>query len=494
MNPAKLEFKFLDSPLIATNVKNNLYTLMVIDHSNIPTSLKAHLGIYGKKHLIFDLISPFQGMAITDKKGKIINEGQQLSLANLYGMRIISTSSFETGLNIKNSLKKDVAISKEIIETTKPFISYKDEIVRLYYLSDAMDFRNTVTIELSEGRKKQSYKISGFSHTLDVSNQLQGEVSIYSSNDTLELFAVPINCTADKIEPIALLEINQTYKIPIIEDQYQFIIISSKNQGNQLMPRFICTSESFVGIDKNERINNFHEELNRSNFTDEIWIQLLAYYKICVQFDIPFSTFDHLRAISRSSGIASRAFFFLGINQPDPIEFIQKYIPEMEKDLGFCFHWISKFDWEKAIIEINEPDQFKYHSHIAELLLSYMDDNGLKELFKYINGTPIESGSIHQSRIIDMRSQLGTRVLDELPYNSPKINDNYGIQIEQNHQVRLLLQSPIAVAESITGLHKEYPIWGGDEKREVIRRNIQYCQYLIPDFYNKTILHVLKKS
>jgi hypothetical protein len=260
------------------------------------------------------------------------------------------------------------------------------------------------------------------------------------------------------------------------------------------MPRFICTSESFVGIDKNERINNFHEELNRSNFTDEIWIQLLAYYKICVQFDIPFSTFDHLRAISRSSGIASRAFFFLGINQPDPIEFIQKYIPEMEKDLGFCFHWISKFDWEKAIIEINEPDQFKYHSHIAELLLSYMDDNGLKELFKYINGTPIESGSIHQSRIIDMRSQLGTRVLDELPYNSPKINDNYGIQIEQNHQVRLLLQSPIAVAESITGLHKEYPIWGGDEKREVIRRNIQYCQYLIPDFYNKTILHVLKKS
>jgi hypothetical protein len=493
-NPTQLELTLLHSPLIETIVENNIYTLKVIDHSNIPSSIKVHLGIYGKRHLIFDLISPFQGMAITDKNGQIISEEQDLSLANLYGMRIISTSNLETALKIQNSLKRDVAISKEIIETTQPLISYKEEIVRLYYLSDAMDFRNTVTIELSEGRKKQSYKISGFSHTLDVSNQLLREVSIYNSNDTLELFAVPINCPVDKIEPIPLLKNDQTYEIPLVEDHDQFIIVSSKIEGNQLMPRFIHTNDFFVGIDKNERIHDFHAELFFSTFKDEIWMQLLAYYNICVQFDIPFSTFDHLRAISRSSEVAARAFFLLGVNQPDPIEYIQKDIPEMEKDLGFCFHWISKLDWENAITEINEPDHFKYHSHIAELLSSYMYDNGLKDLFKYISGTHIEADSIHQSNVIDMRSQLGTRVLDELPYNSPKIKDNYGIQIEQNHRVKLLLQAPIAVAESITSSQKEYPIWGGDEKREVIRRNIQYCQYIKPDFYNKIILHVLKRS
>jgi hypothetical protein len=86
------------------------------------------------------------------------------------------------------------------------------------------------------------------------------------------------------------------------------------------------------------------------------------------------------------------------------------------------------------------------------------------------------------------------RVLNELPYNSPKISDNYHIKIEEHRAVRLLLQAPIAVAESITNAQNGYAIWGGDEKREVIRRNIQYSHYLKPDFYNKVILHVLKRS
>lgn len=503
IHSALIEFKNLDyfecklneSTLVQIEEDNNRYTLKVnTEHSKIPTIVKGSLGRPGEKKLFFDLLSPFQGMAITDKDGQIIDENQPLSLANLYGMRILSTPNNETLLKIKNSLKSDVKITKEIKESTHPVISFKDEIVRLFYLADAMYYKNTVCLELSEGRNKKTYKIAGFSHTLDIDNQLQNKVSLFDSFDNLELFAIPVNCAADEIEIIPLLRNDESYTIPSTEISNQFIIISSKKEGKQLMPRYVNTGDLFLGIDKNERIDNYHKELSVTNFNDDIWKQLLIYFNICVQYDLPFSTFDQLRAISKSSEVASRAFFFLGVNQNDSTDYIYKFIPEMEKDLGFCFHWIVKTDWENAITEINEPDDYKYHSHIAELISSYMGEQGLQELFKHISGSPIESETISQRNIIDLRSQLGTRVMDELPHNSPKINGNYNIQIEAHNQVRLLLQAPIAVAESISDTQKDYPLWAGDEKREIIRRNIQYSQYLKPDFYNKTILHALKRS
>ena len=70
----------------------------------------------------------------------------------------------------ENSTKGNTTPLKTQIQSFKE--AFKDEIVRLFYLADAMDYRNTVCLELSEGGNKKKYKISGFSHTLDVENQL----------------------------------------------------------------------------------------------------------------------------------------------------------------------------------------------------------------------------------------------------------------------------------------------------------------------------------
>ena len=499
-NPDGFDFKLYESNLIQISKEHNCFHLKVnTEFLKIPTVVNGAIGYPGKKNLLFDLVSPFQGMAITDKDGQIIDEEQSLSLANLYGMRILSTPNSETLLKIKNSLQPDVIITKKIKESAQQVISFKDEILRLFYLADAMDHTNTVSLELSEGRNKKKYKILGFSHILDVSGQLEKSVSLQNSVDKLELFAVPVNCATENIEVIPLMENDESYNIPETNISNQFIVISSKNEVHKLMPRFVNTIDLDSGIDKMERIDNYHFELSKNSFKDDIWSQVLKYFNICVQYDIPFSTFDQLRALSRSSGVASRAFFYLGINQSDSVEYIQKAIPEIEKDLGFCFHWIAKFDWEKSINEITELVGFEYQHKIFNLVSSYMGEIGLQKLFKFVSGIDIVSEPISQINITDLRSQLGERVLKELPHSSPIINDNYGIKIQDHSIVRLLLQSPIAVAESINEVQTASPIWGGDDRRRVVRRNIQYSQYLCSlypktDFYNKAILHVLKRS
>ena len=499
-NPDSFRFKLYESPLIQIEKKGDDFHLKVkTEFLKIPTLVKGMIGYIGKKKLLVDLISPFQGMAITGKEGQIIEEEQPLSLANIYGMRILSTPNSETILKIKNSLQPDVIITKEIKESTQQLVSFKDEIVRLFYLADAMVHTNTVTLELSEGRIRKRYKISGFSHMLDVAEQQESRVSLLNSNDKLELFAVPVNCATENIEVIPLMENGESYSIPETNISNQFIIISSKNEVHKLMPRFVNTFDLDSAIDKMERIDNYHLELSKNSFKDDIWSQVLKYFNICVQYDIPFSTFDQLRALSRSSGVASRAFFYLGTNQSNSIEYIQKAIPEIEKDLGFCFHWVAKFDWGKSINEITELFGFEYQEKIFDLISSYMGEIGLQKLFKFVGGATIDSEAVTQRDIIDLRSQLGERVLKELPYSSPRVSSDYNIQMEDHKIVRLLLQAPIAVAESINETQTASPIWGGDEQRKVIRRNIQYSQYLCnlypkTDFYNKTILHVLKRS
>lgn len=498
--------KLNESSLVEITESNNYYSLKLnTEYSKIPTTIKGAIGNAGKKKLYFDLLSPFQGMIITDSEGQIIPEDQKLSLANLYGMRILSTNNKETFLTIKNSLKTDVKITKIIKESTQPVISFKDEIVRLFYLADAMNYRNTVCLELSEGTNRKTFEISGFSHTLDVTNELVRQVALYDSNDNLDLFAVPVNCNAKDIDIIPLSRNDGDYLIPNTDISNQFIIISSKKQGNQLMPRFVKTSEQVLTVDSKERIENFHKELSITEFNDDVWQQVISYFKICTQYELPFSTFDQLRAISRSSEVAAKAFLFLGINQVDLIEYIQKDISELEKDLGFCFHWIGQDNWRSGYLEvlqhlndtfeyINESYKKEFPTRILKLIKDYLEENGLPQLYNFIMGDKVNSQPVLQSHIRDLRSQLGTRVLSELPYNSPKISKDYNIQIEDHNQVRLLIQSPIAAAESINDIQQEFPIWAGNEKRDVIRRNIQYSQYLKPDFYNKTLLHALTRS
>ena len=432
-NLEHFQCQLYESTLVHIEKESDYYQLKVnTEYSKIPTAIKSSIGYTGKKKLIFEMASPFQGMVIIDNEGKLLQNDYPLSFSNLYGLRILSTPGNETILKIRNTLKPDVIITKEIKESTQPLISFKDEILRLFYLADAMDFANRVSLELTENKEKQVYQIAGFSHTLDVSLQLANEVKLNNSDDILELFAVPLNCKPELIDVIPLAENKLWYTIPKLEFSSQFIIISANKENYKLMPRFVNSSISYEHIPKIERIEKIHDELSNNVFENEIWQQVLSYFKICVLYDIPFSTFDQLRAISKSSTVASRAFLFIGMNQSDPEEFIQKSIPEMEKDLGFCFHWVAKKDWSNAIHEANAPYEYKYIESITGLIASYMQENGLQKLFKYINGSKIQSQTILHADIRDVRAQLGKRVLDELPYNSPYINSQYNINIKDH--------------------------------------------------------------
>ena len=488
----QFKFKLEENPLLNIECIGNAFSLQLNqEFFKIPISIKASLKIGTSKSLVFDLESPFKGIELLDNEGKIINEDEKLTFKNLHGIRILTPTNAKALIKMQNELRSEVVIIKESEISLLPLISFKDELLRLYYLADAMDYKNRVKIELLSGNKSKTYYISGFTHTLDVEEQIEKKVKLYNSIDELELFAVPLNCKPEQINLIPLSILENGYKIPECNFTSQFIIISSKNNKIQLMPRFVNTNNDFIGEDKNERIENYHKKLENSDFQSDLWKELLAYFNICINHNLPFSTFDQIRAFSRSSLVLARAFFFLGINQLDIDEYIQKTIPELEKDLGICFHWIKKEDWRFALNEVCDFIGNENLQSIFEILSNYFTNNNLEQIPHFLNDTKLNVLPILNPDIIEVRSKLNSKVLNELPRSIPKVKAYYNIPANDHHKIFLLINSPIAVAESILNIKTDYPILGGDDFREKIRRNIQYSQYLTPDFYNHIILHTL---
>lgn len=494
-NFRNFDVKLNENELINIQKTSDRFNLTLnTEHRKIPTEINGSIGLGSQRKLHFTMPAPFKDMVLMDRDGNIVEEDTQLSLTNLYGLRVLNSPNKETLITLKNILKPGVKITKVIPENSFPVISFKNEISRLYYLTDVMDYKNLVTLEVREGNNIKSFKISGFSHTLNVEDQFLGQVNLFNSSDDLDLYAIPVNCRAEEIQLIPLLKEDNLYRIPEYRDLKQFIIISSNDFECQLMPRFVNTDQDYLGELRDTRIENFATDLLSSDFSGETWKQLLAYFPICVEHNLPFSTYDQFRAIIKSPELAARAFFVLGINYPDQNNFIQNIIPDMEMDLGFCFHWIKKDHWENALMEANILTGDKYFMELVKLLNIYLQDNNLSEIGHFIQGENIQAERVGHSQIYDLRSNLGERVLKELPNNKPHITKTYNIPVEDHSQVGLLIHSPIAVAESIKGLQLEKPIWGGDDFRNIIRRNIQYSQYLNPEFYKKTILHALKYS
>src|SRR5690606_29006412 len=122
---------------------------------------------------------PFQGIEMLDYEGKIIEENKTLTFKNLHGLRILTPNTTSAVIKMHNELRREVVILKESKISSQPLISFKDELLRLYYLADAMDYRNRVKIELSCGNHTKAYCISGFTHTLDVGDHFLRKVKLY---------------------------------------------------------------------------------------------------------------------------------------------------------------------------------------------------------------------------------------------------------------------------------------------------------------------------
>lgn len=480
--------------------------------NKIPQAIWASLKKKNEKSLQFQFESPLTGIAIVDNNGEVVSNNRSLQINNIGGLRVIGGANKELNLCLYNSHKEDIKRYKRLKGSYQPLISFKDDILGLLYLGDVMDHENLVFIELLLGSQKIRYEIRLFSKTLLVDHQKNNKVQVDKVvTEEFDLAAIPLNVHSDSIEVMPLDAKDNEYSLPMQDATSDYIVISINDAVGQLMPRFTTFSPEPNKISKEERIEQYHVELLENDFGHESWKVLHKYFQICQNNDIPFITLDQIRSIAGSSKVAAKAFLFLGHKAGVKKDFyIQKTVPRLEQELGICFHWISQKDWNESIQELhsyiisrdwfNELVELKISSEdkVIEDLVGfvnyYCQNSGLEFLPEYIfTGRIQQTTNIYRSDIQVMRSQLGQRVLSELPKYGPKVNEYYGVAYDGNESVKALIKSPIAVGESISGIDVNYSIWSLAAGVGKIRRIIQYAQDLTPHFYRTLLKYTLER-
>lgn len=489
-----------------SQIDENKLSIKLTDNSKIPNSIKATIAINGQaKGVLLEILPPFCGVALINNQNEVIPDNSKLFIQKINSFRIMSNEQ-DVVIKLYNNKRRNIILSLPISHNFS-VAQLRDHFSRLFMLSDVIDKEGFVWLEIYQNTtsggnvKLKSYQIMHYNGEATLLAE-SGSTSIQiTQNNECQLLAVPLDCNLEDIELNTLKKDGSIYQINENELCNKYIVLNIDDENEfKILPFFVSTNPDNVLTDDEDRLNritDFKEQLSSSNnCKDLIWQKALAYYKICVSSNLPFSTFDILRVMSCSSNLATKAFMFF--NCYDDISyFSDENIERFEQEIGFSFHWINKNDWYNAMTWIGGDDNLELFPALITKLKGYFNSlypiDNFSLIFSFINGNSIPRKEIAiQQEILNIRQILGERVLQELPRKYPRISSEHRhiLPVPENAQnIEVLLISPLAVALSIAG--KSDNIWRDDY--EFIRRNIKYCQDINPEWYSKAICYSLSR-
>ena len=527
INTDNLYFKIEEVDSLSINYNVNSLKIALADYTRMPKSIKAKLRKQNQvRAFYFEIAQPFTGVKILDPEGNVKGSDDMLLLGNFNGYRIFAPVKNNYLIRMYNQGKPDIKIIKKLPGGTRPLREYDEEVYKLIRLTDSMDNNTAVRMEFFEtiGRKDEilgEYVVKSFNKQIEYSFD-NDRVIINISGDTqnkLNLFAIPLECSPGNIEIIPLQKEERGYIFPdIFLIPEKFIVVSELiNNTDIIKPAFVSTNsknESTTLLDKAERIEKEKEKLIESF---DYWEKIHKYFDFCVQLELPFTTFDIFRAALKTPDLTAKLFCYLCVNAYSDT-FLDTDVKNLEEDLGVCFHWIPLHEWSNAInwLENGLKTNKMAKDEIDEILILVqgevikmiegnepnMVEKGtekifvFKEISEYVqtNKVPNFKFSVLNVEINDLRRSLGEKALNELPDLAPSIPDQFKSIIpvdKTNWIVKVLLKVPVSVALSIS--EEDTSLWEDGENWAEIRRNIQFVQWLTPQWYGLAILHSLNR-
>jgi hypothetical protein len=500
-------FSISENDLIAIeNDNSDRINLSRTNTKIFPAAVQGHLRMRNQTSgLRFEILPPFEGVEIVDNSRNVVQNNASLSLHNLHHMHLILNQS-NLVVNMWNSRRPSILISEVLQEGAVPLRVFEDKINQLYALSDAMDSDAEIIFEIVEERinaqaKIREYRVRRYNQKIEWEFGENDSLCIRTNPVQANLYAVPLDCKNDELILIDLETANGTYVLKKESELEKFIVFARRETNAKIQPIFISLNrqnELTTPLDRSQRILALKDELLKASYSEDVWQRFFSYYKICVNNDLPYSTFDILRAICLSSALAAKSFVFLLCNE-NAGNFADDAHERLENDLGFSFHWVNRTHWNEAMEWIGCFTNTEVMEIVGPAIKSHFDHQHPSDQFRKISSyllqsvTPkIPEGYHLNGRINSIRKLLGSKVLSELPRECPTLPKAYQNIIsvnEVNSNVKILLRSPVAVALSITGIDES--LW--NEDNEIKRRNVKYSQQLNPDWYSEAINYCLTK-
>lgn len=475
-------------------INQNKVNFNITNPTKFPASIKTRIRANNQSYgLIADVISPFQGVILVDQNENVIEE-DEIYLDKIKGWRLITNfHGKDYEIRISNNKNPEIIISKKIARKVKPLFEFYDTFKSLFQLFNVIDFDNFLKMEIFEiaqtgnATRKRKIIIKQFSQIIKWEVNSENVIKfdeIEGIDISTNVYALPLDCDLEFIDKIEIKKEFDYYSI-IATNANKFILFSDKNSKLKIKPEFISINpeNELTTIEgRNSRITNYSQQLLDNDFNSDVWNKFWAYYYLCKENDLPFATFDIIKAITTSSELAAKSFAFLSLKfDSGEYKFSGNDFQELENDLGFSFHWVKLSDWEN-ICQIY-PDT--YGAIAVMLSLNW----NLLKICLLQNGR--NNGFVFYAELNNVRERLGERVLKQLPfYEIEKDRNRYVKPIPQkqwNDQVNILVIAPLTVASSISGINTGLWHVNGDN----FRRRIKYVENLDKKWYEESLIYYL---
>lgn len=476
------------------SINQNKVTFEITNPSKFPSSIKTRIRVNNQSFgILTEVISPFQGVILVDQNENVIND-DKIFLDRIKGWCLIANCyGKEYEVRVFNNKNPEIIISKKIERKVKPLLEFYDNFKSLFQLYNIIDADNFLKMEIFEllphnrNRKIKSYSIKQFSETIKWKVNDENIIKfdkIESIDISHSVYALPLDCDLEYISKIEIKRDLDFYSINTTNAN-KFILFSDKNSKLKIKPEFISVNpenELTTIEDRNNRIIKYSKQLLEEDFTSDIWNKFWVYYYLCKENDLPFATFDIIKAITSSSELAAKAFAFLSLRfDIGEYRFSGNDFVELENDLGLSFHWVEQSDWEN-ICQINPK--------IFEALAVMLNFKWNKLSLCLLQKTK-DSNFVFNAELNNVRERLGERVLNQLPFYDIENDRNKYVkpipQKQWNEQVNILVIAPLTVASSISG--RNTGLWhiNGDN----FRRRIKYVEDLDKKWYEESLIYYL---
>ncbi len=481
---------------------------------------------------------PFSGVYLVDNLSKVSDIKTPLLLNNTKGYRLYipNDKSKKYIARISNINYPGIKTDVRLYYGSNDLLKIQEDVSKLILLSSISSGIPKVKMEVIEEivrfpdrkSKLSTYYFKSYNATF---SKTKNENTITSY---VKLFAIPFNVNDELILPYELLfdENESSYSVVNLPLEIKEFCLVTDNSTYFTLPKYInyIAIEDFkiylnkevvdfdefrrerpyapLLADRIERIENISVKLTESALFIEgsEWSILKKYIDLCLEFKLPFNTFDHINSIGTDYNLYAK-FIFNILNSEKSIGELIQVIQKIEDNLGVSLLWVPIKTW----IDLFSNEEIDVNRFI-ELMCSFYSSNQYaikivnfiftKALDLLSEKSKIKINNVNselRKEIDYLRQELGESIND-LPLTRPSIENYFRncmpILPDENRGLMTLKLSPLAAALSLSGMSTR--IWkqspsDKNENTEFVKRIILYISNLYPNWYYSTIYNYIKK-
>ena len=465
---------------------------------------------------------PFDGITIADVNGNIVPKGKIVSFANLAHFSIISHGSKNRKVDVSyfsdriNNSEKLKHLQSNVIEGLVSLSDYSDLIVRMFNLYGSNSFDRSSSVMLNVSGQEIFVRKFVLDTTINEGNIVITDDTEYDTSNFQyegDLFAFPVgdDVPTEDFNPVKLVKLEgqtNTYCFPNGYVYNEVVVFSGAESKRRIIPKYFNRlEEDYDKSERSQRSSNLNKVWydylsEESVMTGKHWRDVCKAYDISCHYNLPFTTYNGLKVVSRSPKLLANFVIAMWLNGYR--EVLAMDIDRFEQELVVALHWIPVKIWEKCINAfmeaIPEPLVAMMMAKIQELFTL------IQELFNSTVSTDIASefatfiatGDLSEGRpilISDISNyKMKIRGLSDdncdLPIIKFVLHDDYYPQQSMLPSYKVMIESAMCAAESTCDVRNHIDLFSPEGKEQARIANF-YRKYF-KETYSKIFIRTVR--